>query len=154
MEHYFVPASLLAFVATAAMLDLRTRRIPNWLNAAAVAAAVIISVFESGGRGLTASGAGLATGALIFLPFYLAGGFGAGDVKAMSAIGAFLGPRGALVTAAWILVVGGLCAAVVLVARRWRRSSRDTGPPAAGGREPFPYGVAIALGTALSLGWS
>ena len=153
MHHYFAPASLFAFVATAAMLDLRTRRIPNWLNATAVLLAVVISVFQSGERGLATSGAGLLTGALIFLPFYMAGGFGAGDVKAMSAIGAFLGPRGALVTAAWILVVGGLCAAVVLAARKWRRSSRDDDRPPAG-REPFPYGVAIALGTVLSLGWN
>lgn len=154
MQEYFAPASLLAFVATAALLDLRTRRIPNWLNAAAIVLAVVIGVFESGGRGLAASGAGLATGALIFLPFYLAGGFGAGDVKAMGAIGAFLGPRGALVTAAWILVVGGLCAVVVLAARRWRASSRDRDRPAAAGGEAFPYGVAIALGTALSVTWS
>jgi prepilin peptidase CpaA len=154
MQHYFAPASLLAFVAMAATLDLRTRRIPNWLNAAAVVLAVVISVFQLGGRGLAASGAGLATGALIFLPFYVAGGFGAGDVKAMSAIGAFLGPRGALVTAAWILVAGGLCAVVVLAARRWRRSSRDEGRAATTGAEPFPYGVAIALGTVLSVVWS
>jgi prepilin peptidase CpaA len=153
MSHYFAPVSLFAFVAIAAILDLRTKRIPNWLNAAAVLLAVLISVVDSGAHGLAASGAGLLTGGLLFLPFYVAGGFGAGDVKAMGAVGAFLGPRGALITAAWILVAGGLCAVVVLAARRWRRSSRDEGRPATAGTEPFPYGVAIALGTVLSLGW-
>lgn len=154
MSHYFASASLLAFVATAAIVDLRTKRIPNWLNAAAVALAVAINMVAAGERGLAASAAGLLTGALTFLPFYVAGGFGAGDVKAMAAVGAFLGPRSALAAAACILVSGGLCAVVVLAVRRWNASGRDQDPPAAARRQQFPYGVAIALGTALSVTWS
>lgn len=154
MPYYLAPASLLVFVATAALLDLRTRRIPNWLNAAALLVAIAVNVAAAGERGLLASGTGLLTGALIFLPFYVAGGFGAGDVKAMGTVGAFVGPGAALAAAAWILVIGGLCAAVVVAARRWKDSSSDVGRSASTRREQFPYGVAIALGTALSVTWS
>lgn len=148
-----MPASLLVFVATAALLDLRTRRIPNWLNGAALALAVVINVAAAGEHGLAMSGTGLLTGASLFLPFYIAGGFGAGDVKAMGAVGAFVGPGAALAAAAWTLVVGGFCALVVVAARRWRASSADAAPGSAR-RQSFPYGIAIALGTALSVTWS
>ena len=125
--------------------------------------------------GLLQSGAGLAVGLAAFLPLYLGGGFGAGDVKAMAAVGAFLGPKGALLAAAWTLVAGGVGGMAVLIlhgglgslgrrAHEWalrawsvyatgrlNTSGRLLGDVA---RHRFPYGLAIACGTLASITWS
>jgi prepilin peptidase CpaA len=146
---------LLAFVAAVAIVDLRTRRIPNLLTISAAALGVVLNLSRSGGYGALASGAGLLTGLIAFLPFYLAGGFGAGDVKAMAAVGAFVGPKGALLAATWTLLVGGLGALGVLASFRWKAARTPDGwRLGEARRHRFPYGLAIACGTALSLGWS
>ena len=146
---------LLIFVAAAAVVDLRTRRIPNLLTISAAIAGLLLNLWRSGGSGAVASGAGLLTGLAVFLPFYLAGGFGAGDVKAMAAVGTFVGAKGALVAAAGTLLIGGLGALGVLAALCWQaaHSQRDWRLRDAV-RQRFPYGLAIACGTALSLAWN
>jgi prepilin peptidase CpaA len=154
MQTNLALACLLAFVAVAAVVDMRTKRIPNWLTISAVALALVLNVARQGGYGALASGAGMLTGLAAFLPFYLAGGFGAGDIKAMGAVGAFLGPKGVLVASAWTLVVGGLCALAVVVAFRRKAARAEGGGFRNAGQQRFPYGVAIALGTALSVVWS
>jgi prepilin peptidase CpaA len=143
---------LLVFVAAAAVLDLRTRRIPNVLTVAAATLGLLLNVWRAGGAGAVVSATGLLTGLAVFVPFYLAGGFGAGDVKAMAAVGAFLGPSGALIAAAWTLVVGAVGALLVLIALRRRvAQTQGTWSLRSAARERFPYGLAIACGTALSL---
>jgi prepilin peptidase CpaA len=143
------------FTVTAAVLDLRTRRIPNVLTISAAVAGIVLNLWRAGAPGGMSSGAGLLIGLAAFLPFYLAGGFGAGDVKAMAAIGAFLGPKGTLLAAACSLMLGAIAGLLVLTTlayqaartpgRGWRL--RDAV------RQRFPYGVAIACGTAVSLAW-
>jgi prepilin peptidase CpaA len=146
---------LIIFVAAAAIVDLRTHRIPNLLTMSAATLGLVLNFSRIGGPGALASGAGLLLGLAAFLPFYLAGGFGAGDVKAMAAVGAFLGPKGALLAATCTLLVGGLGALVVLAALRWKSArSEDTWRLREAGQYRFPYALAIACGTALSLGWS
>jgi prepilin peptidase CpaA len=146
---------LLVFLAVAALVDLHTRRIPNLLTIAAALVGLLLNVLRSGGPGALACGAGLLTGFATFLPFYLARGFGAGDVKAMAAVGAFLGPKGALLAAAWTLGVGGLGALLMLATLRWQAARTGRGWQLRDAcRQHFPYGLAIACGTALSLPWS
>jgi len=151
MNTWPVVACVLAFVAAAAAVDLRTRRIPNLLTASAALLGLLLNLWRDGAHGALASGAGALLGLAVFLPFYVMGGFGAGDVKAMGAIGAFLGPIGVLVAATATLLIGGFGAlAVLAVLHRSRRQHRDA---AAAARHRFPYGFAIACGTALSLLW-
>jgi prepilin peptidase CpaA len=146
---------LLIFVAAAAIVDLRTRRIPNLLTVSAAAVGLALNLSRIGGPGAVTSGAGILTGFAAFLPFYLAGGFGAGDVKAMAAVGAFLGPKGVLLAATCTLLVGGLGALAVLAGLRWKSARREgSWQLREAGRYRFPYGLAIACGTVLSLGWS
>ena len=157
MQSYLSSGSicLLIFVAAAAIVDLRTRRIPNLLTISAATLGLVVNLSRTGGPGAVASGAGLLTGLAAFLPFYLAGGFGAGDVKAMAAVGAFLGPKGALLAATWTLLVGGVGALIVVAALRWKAARNESSwRLSEAGRHRFPYGLAIACGTALSLGWS
>jgi prepilin peptidase CpaA len=54
---------------------------------------------------------------VLFLPLFALGGMGAGDVKLLAAFGAWLGPMGALWTALWASLAGGVFALVVAA---WR----------------------------------
>ena len=166
---------LLAFLAAVAVADMGTRRIPNLLTVSAASVGVMLNFRNAGSHGVLMSVAGMLTGLAVFLPFYLAKGFGAGDVKAMGAVGAFVGPHGAMLAAAWTLMAGAICALILLLVRRehsalaslprrwaWQLfAAYSTGQPArlvAPSDDPtrrrFPYGLAIACGTAFSLLWS
>jgi prepilin peptidase CpaA len=154
---------LLSFLSAVAATDLHRRRIPNLLTLAGAATGLTINLVTTGPSGLLTGGAGLLVGLAVFLPFYLARGMGAGDVKAMSAIGAFVGAKGVLLAAAWILVAGAV-AALVISAARWTFRplvSDSTGQDADCrlraadvGSSRFPYGLSIACGTVASLLWS
>src|SRR5256885_6727756 len=90
----------LAVTAVAAVADLKTGHIPNWLTLGAWGTAGALHV----ARGAMVTGwSGAATGALttlagslvcLVLPAFLhrASGMGGGDVKLLGAIGAFCGP--------------------------------------------------------------
>lgn len=159
MEAYFSSPILylLLFLAGAAIIDLRTHRIPNLMTVSAAVVGVMLNVASAGTAGAWSSGLGLIVGLVAFLPFYAARGFGAGDVKAMGAVGAFLGAKGALFAAALTLMVGAL-GALFLFTTLGLRTARAHGIASWRFRElrqhRFPYGVAIACGTALSLVWS
>lgn len=142
---------LLLFVAASAVIDLHQRRIPNPLVAAAAAVGVLLNGWHAGLGGVLFSIAGLLIALAALLPLYMTGGFGAGDVKAMAAVGAFLGPRGALFAVVCTLLVGAAVAVAVALARRLRpaRGTRTTLADMA--RLRFPYAIAIACGTAASL---
>jgi prepilin peptidase CpaA len=105
-------ASQLAIVvaALAAVVDVRTKRIPNILTFGGALCACLLQWATDGTRGLALSVAGALIGAVIFLPFFALGGMGAGDVKLVGAIGACLGPLGALHVAFGAAVAGGVLA--------------------------------------------
>jgi prepilin peptidase CpaA len=75
----------------AAAIDLRMRRIPNWLTGSLFLAGIIWAGWSSGLRGM---GDSLSAAVLLALPymilFTIAGG-GAADAKMMGAVGAWLG---------------------------------------------------------------
>lgn len=172
--HSIIIAALLTYVAILSVTDTLTRRIPNALTVSAAAVALALSIASHGTSGGIAAGAGLLIGLSLFLPFYLLGGFGAGDVKALAAVGAFVGPQGVLIAAACTLIAGAVGALIVLLATggfaalqsmlgRWAlagyvmsatgRAARISAPEGDAARRRFPYGIAIACGTAASLLW-
>ena len=164
---------LLMLLATAAVIDVRSHRIPNWLVlSGAVYALVYNTVFPPWLHGTVLYPlAGLGLGLAMFLPLYLLRAMGAGDVKLLAMCGAFLGPNEIWRAALAVLITGGLLGAVfVLVngtAQRvyqnltslFRVAVFDTlGGAAPNLRIPasvsagrLPYGVAIAVGTAAYL---
>jgi prepilin peptidase CpaA len=101
----------------ASVSDIRTARIPNLLTFGAAAAALAYLFANNGWSGLTQAGEGCAVGVLLFSPFFVLGGLGAGDVKLLGAMGAWLGPRETLWVALYASMAGGIMALIVAVAR-------------------------------------
>lgn len=110
-------AGLLAVWAlAAAVFDWRQRRVPNLLLAAAAVPALLsFALFQHGllGSGMLASTAGLAVGVLPWMPGYLLGKVGAGDVKLSGVQGFLLGIGGAPQSCLAAAVALGLIAMLV-----------------------------------------
>lgn len=66
-----------------------------------------------GSLGISNSIAGLCVGLIILLPLYALGVMGAGDVKLLSMIGAFLGPQAIIKVALLSFIAGGLFGIIV-----------------------------------------
>jgi prepilin peptidase CpaA len=104
---------LLLLLLAAAWSDIRSRRIPNFL----VFPGAIIGVLshallpqETGGLGVPGSLEGWGTGLALLLPLYLLRIMGAGDVKLMAMVGAFLGAQATVSALLCVLLAGGVLA--------------------------------------------
>ena len=159
-----------AALAIGALWDLRFRRIPNWLTLPAAATAIVYHTAMNGLEGFLFSLEGMALGIAILLPFYLKGGMGAGDVKLLGVVGAFLGPHAAFTAFLFTALVGGIYALALLIFHgylkktilRYRiilatfvltRHFIYFPPPEKERKHQLLYGLAISLGTLLSLGF-
>ena len=119
---------LAALVIVAAVFDLRTRRIPNWLCAAGLAGgfACQIALFHWAGAREATLGAGLAL--LIYIPLFALRAVGGGDVKLMAAVGSIAGPKAWLAIFLITAIVGGAIALVMIAAKgRMARTLRNVG---------------------------
>lgn len=83
--------SVLALVVVASVTDLRGQRVPNWLTGGGILVALSLQMMSYGAPGLLASLAGMGAGFGLLIFFYAVGGMGAGDVKLMASVGAFVG---------------------------------------------------------------
>lgn len=175
---------MVSVLSVAIISDLRVRRIPNSLIVAGWVMAVCWHAFSPHGAwafdpqspgavGVSGAFAGLGVLLLAFLPFYALGVMGAGDVKLMSVVGAFLGATpGAWTQLAgvslFVLAAGGLLAIFRMVFSRngsavfanlrliftgyWARASGMAGPSfdaRVDSADRMPYAIAIATGTIL-----
>jgi prepilin peptidase CpaA len=90
----FVLAASAVFLLCIAAFDFKQRRVPN--NALLLGAALTALAAAANSQPMPwdalASGKGLLLAALIYLPFYLIGVMGAGDVKFAILLGFFFGP--------------------------------------------------------------
>jgi len=152
-----VVASTIATAAAslAAIVDVRTRRIPNWLTGSLVLGGLVFNGWRGGIVGVGLAVAGAALGLAILLPFHAVRAIGAGDVKLLAGLGAVLGPQVLVSVAIYGAIAGGLISAVLL-AREGRLLSVlheiliEHRPPTRGGTNA-PYGDAIASGMYLTL---
>jgi prepilin peptidase CpaA len=103
--------------------DVRTRRIPNVLTFGGALAGVAFHTLNAGPAGSLQSITGWAAGvAVFFLPFAL-GGMGAGDVKLVAALGAWLGPADTLTLAIYSVLLAGVAAVVVSMRHAYLRQA-------------------------------
>lgn len=173
-----LPAIVLATVLACAIWhDVRARRIPNQLVLLASFAGLLLHLLLPPGAGLFRapvgslgmlySLSGFAVGLLLLLPFYALRTLGAGDVKLVAAVGAFLGPSAVMGAIVLTMLFGGLLALVVAawsgqllqvivnIQQMLRGLSlRRTGGASEAGGKPavvtgkLAYAIAIACGTA------
>ena len=114
---------VVALVALASITDVRTRRIPNVLTFGATIAALLFHVSTGGTSGLTTSVGGWMLGAALFFPVFALRGMGAGDVKLLAAVGAWLGPLPVVWVALVTTIAGGAIALVVSLVHGYLRTA-------------------------------
>ena len=159
MHDRIVLALLCAILAIAVYGDVRRHRISNTLSLLGLTAGLGLQYLGSGLQGVTSGLLGVGVGLACFAPFYLLRSMGAGDVKLLAAVGAFLGPQGAFYAALFSLLAGGLGAIGYVLWRALRASVSSfvhEGFAAAGAsaviaaqlarRDRLPFAVPIAIG--------
>jgi prepilin peptidase CpaA len=104
---------VIGITVAAAGWDLTTKRIPNALTFGAALLALAAHGVVDGWSGAAISVGGWLVGVAAFLPFFALGGLGAGDIKLLGAIGAWLGPVAAIWVALFSGIAGGVMAIVV-----------------------------------------
>jgi prepilin peptidase CpaA len=160
---------LIGILAVALTTDLQNRKIYNWLTFPAMLIGLALNVGFGGLHGLQSSMVGFFVGSLVFVLGYMmnSGNMGAGDVKLMAAIGLWLGWPYTFAAVLYVALFGGIIAIltvlffgdiVQLCKNMWWIL---VGLVVPGGKKviaieksaapPDPYGVSIALGTALAL---
>lgn len=151
-------------VAIAMTTDLRWRRIPNFLTFPALAVAIVVRVIFQGWAGLGFALAGAVLAPVLLWALHAGKRIGMGDLKLAAAIGATVGPVLAIVSMlisavvggflglVWMLKPGGLLARLIdtfLIGTPFERKQREEVSAVA---ETMPYGVAIGMGSLITLG--
>lgn len=156
-----------ALLIWAAWIDGRELRVPNWLTYPMVFAGLAYNAYAFGWNGLGMALLGMVVGLLCLMPLYAVGGMGAGDVKLMAGVGAWLGWEVTAYSFVVTVVVGAVMAIGMVLQRNavikhwanaltiwneWRtiRDPRQLSEIAAK-RKPtmllLPYGIPICIGS-------
>ena len=160
---------LLVLLAAAAVSDYRTFRIPNVITGGGIVFALIYNtvVQPEWHADWTWAPAGMLLGFGAMLPLYVIRAMGAGDVKLMAMVGAFLGVTGTAYALLFSVIAGGIAALLFGLRKRllarmltnagelmrgmlWSAIASGRPQLQAGAIESvgkLAYGVSIALGT-------
>jgi prepilin peptidase CpaA len=163
----WVAAPVVVLAVLAARADVRSRRIPNALTGPAIALALLAHLAFEGPAGLRGSLAGMLLAGGLLLPGWLWRFTGAGDVKLMAAVGAWLAFPQALIATLLTLIAGGIVALVIATRRgilrqtlwntawlgAWalRPGAAAMAPPPGSGVR-FPFAISVLAG-AISALW-
>lgn len=159
---------LVVILLMAAISDIRFWKIPNRLTFPALMAGLVYHTCTSGWKGLFFSIGGVFLGLALLMTFYLLGGMGAGDVKLMGVVGGILGPKGVFAAFLSTALIGGVYAIILLALQGetldmvsrygtmlktflFTRRMAYIPPAKKENRPALRYGVAIALGTLISV---
>jgi prepilin peptidase CpaA len=166
----FEQAPLLGLLLVAAVIDVRQRRIPNWLTFGLILSGLARAAAFGIPGGPANALAGLLAGAAVPLVLFILGALGGGDVKLLAGIGAWVGPRDAFLIFAIQCVIGMLlvlCQALrqgrtaalfrnsallaVNMSQRGIASCAEEGKSFRSIDRPLPYAVPVGLATLLVL---
>jgi prepilin peptidase CpaA len=171
-EHWhFWLVSVVLIVA--AVIDGWALKVPNWITFPFILAGWTWSTAAFGWEGLLWSLAGTAIGLGLLLPAYAIGGMGAGDVKLLAGVGAWVYGMHTFYAFCWTAIIGAILAVAMVLARRaWTKHSNqfwlifneiltirspDQLASIAAERKPrmllLPYGIPICIGTVLYFAW-
>ena len=170
--HYLMNMDVLLFIlivllTLSVITDIKWKKIPNALTFPVMIFGLMAHGFKSGVSGLIYSIEGLLLGIALLILFYIMGMMGAGDVKLLGAVGSILGSAGVFKAFLFTAIVGGSYALVLLAynghlagfikrfALSVKLSLMTRGPtliPNENKKSPILcYGIAIAIGTSLSM---
>jgi len=167
VDKYFLFGGLM-IATVGAIKDLRGRTIPNWLSYSGILSGLTFRVAMAAWPALKSGFLGLLIGGGFFYLLFLAGGMGGGDVKLMAAVAAWAGSPKTIYILTTAAMAGGVLAVIYMVRHRQvhlvvqntfelmrHHLAHGLAPhPLLNVREPgcfrIPYGLAIAVGTAVS----
>ena len=158
----------------AAVIDGLKLKVPNWITFPMILSGWVYSTVAFGWEGLAGSLLGTAVGLGLLLPLYAIGGMGAGDVKLLAGVGAWMGAIITVYAFCVSALVGGVIAvAMVLYRRAWEKhrdqfwsivnevtTIRDPELLSAIAAERkksmllLPYGIPIAMGSIAYFFWA
>jgi prepilin peptidase CpaA len=158
--------TLSLILVIAAVTDLQSRRIPNWLTLPAIPMGLAAQIIY--GDGFWAGLFGACAGFIALFALFAIGAGGGGDVKLFTAVGSFVGIHNVVVVFVLVAMLGGIAAvfvalragalgrvlrntaSIVMSAGRGRwselRQRSDLNRP---GALSLPYGAVIAAGALL-----
>jgi prepilin peptidase CpaA len=115
-QHYSVPIALVLLAALiAAVTDVWKFKVYNLLTFPMLASGLVYHAIQGGMPGLAESFVGAAVGFALMILLYTMGGMGAGDVKFVTALGAWLGLPLTLYVVIAGCIAAGVYAAVLLL---------------------------------------
>jgi len=164
-------------LVVAAVIDGMQLKVPNWITFPMILSGWVYSTALSpyaGWEGLMWSLIGTGVGIMLLLPAYAIGGMGAGDVKLMGGIGAWVWGTTTLYSFAVSAIVGAVIAVgMVVVQKGWNKhhsqfwmiwneiltvKNPESLAEIAAERKPtmmlLPYGIPIAIGTIAYFAWN
>lgn len=111
-------ASLVAILAVCSYTDWKERKIYNWATLGGTCLALIYNLYYFGAQGIKVSLIGWMVGTGILIIPYLFGGIGAGDVKLLGTVGAYLGAGAVFQSFLVAALLGGIYATTILTRQR------------------------------------
>ena len=159
MLPFWSMGTTVVLLGAASYTDLRWRRIPNVLTFPAIGLGVTLYSLTGGWGGFLLSVSGTLLAPCVVVLMHGGKGPGRGDIKLAAALGALLGPSLGTLAMLLSMIAGGFLAMGWMLKewgffghglfRRRDREGQASGKPV--GSLTIPYGVAIALGTLLTL---
>ena len=165
-----VTIALVVALVTASVTDFRTQRIYNWLTFPLIIAGFATHTVFGGMEGLKFAASGFGLGFAVMVIPYFMGVMGAGDVKLMAGVGAWLGLESTFTAFIFTCIAGGIYGLAVLAFDRevlkgvlinirntfavFMATRKFNFTPVAT-EKALPrlcYGVAIAVGTLVAMG--
>lgn len=110
--------SLVLIVQTAVLCDLDKGRIPNALILAGLGMGFIFQSVSDHFTGIVLFLGGVFLPVLVFGPLYYFRMIGAGDIKLMSVVGAFVGPAACFSCMLWSVLAGGVLSFALILHHR------------------------------------
>lgn len=163
-----------AVLVIAASIDGWKLKVPNWITFPFIISGWIYSVGCYGWEGFGWSLVGTCVGLILLMPAYAIGGMGAGDVKLLAGVGAWIWGTATFYAFCLSAIIGGAIAIVMVLAKHdWRHHQHQFGAilheimvirdpnqlaTIAAERKSsmmlLPYGIPIAIGTIIYFIWT
>jgi prepilin peptidase CpaA len=105
---------LLIVLLPAAITDIRSYKIPNFLTFSGMLYGILYHTIQNGLSGFVFSTSGILIGMSLLILFYFSGGMGAGDVKLLGSVGAFVGAKAVVIVGLYTAIIGGAYALLLL----------------------------------------